>query len=67
MTIFFLTIGLVIFLLLFEVPVAFSFGLGALFYGVLTGRIFLSMPVMVIRKSGLFRCWHCHYLCRPAR
>ena len=37
MTIFFLAIGLVVFLLLFEVPVAFSFGLGALFYGVLTG------------------------------
>lgn len=37
MTIFFLTIAVVVALLLLEVPVAFSFGLGALFYGLLSG------------------------------
>ena len=37
MTIFFLTIAVVIILLLLEVPVGFSFGIGALLYGGLTG------------------------------
>ena len=37
MTIFFLTIAIVVLLLLLEVPVGFSFGLGALAYGLMTG------------------------------
>ncbi|MBY4678369.1 TRAP transporter large permease [Marinobacterium arenosum] len=37
MTVFFLTIAAVIILLLLEVPVGFSFGIGALIYGVLSG------------------------------
>lgn len=37
MTIFFITIAIVVILLLLAVPVGFAFGLGAIFYGVISG------------------------------